>query len=69
MLRMFVLFLLSAFFFAAGIAHFAATDGFAAIVPPALPFKREIVWVTGAMEIPISKVSGPSAYVIARSVR
>lgn len=42
---------LALFFFAAGIIHFTATEAFAAIVPPPLPLKREIVWLTGAMEI------------------
>ena len=39
------------FFLLAGIAHFTQTDQFAAIVPPALPFKHAIVQITGAMEI------------------
>ncbi|MGB6231563.1 MAG: DoxX family protein, partial [Litorimonas sp.] len=43
--------LLAAFFALAGTAHFLLTDQFAAIVPPPLPFKREIVLLTGAMEI------------------
>lgn len=42
---------LALFFLVAGIAHFTATDSFAAIVPPPLPFKRQIVQLTGAMEL------------------
>lgn len=43
--------LLALFFLAAGIAHFAQTDAFAAIVPPPIPMKRAVVQITGAMEI------------------
>ncbi|MGJ8558751.1 MAG: DoxX family protein [Litorimonas sp.] len=43
--------LLAAFFLLAGITHFTQTDSFAAIVPPALPFKHLIVQITGAMEL------------------
>lgn len=43
--------LLALFFFSAGIMHFVHDDSFAAIVPPLLPFKYLIVWVTGLMEI------------------
>lgn len=42
---------LALFFLLAGIAHFTATEAFAAIVPPPLPFKPAIVRLTGAMEI------------------
>jgi len=42
---------LALFFLLAGFAHFTATDSFAAIVPPPLPFKPEIVQLTGAMEL------------------
>ena len=50
MIRTAICVLLAFFFGFAGWAHFAQTDAFAAIVPPPLPFKREIVWLTGAME-------------------
>ncbi len=43
--------LLAVFFFAAGILHFVHDDSFAAIVPPFLPFKYPIVWMTGLMEL------------------
>lgn len=46
--------LLAAFFLAAGIAHFAATDVFARIVPPQLPAPHAIVRVTGAIEIALA---------------
>jgi len=43
--------LLAVFFFAAGVMHFVHDDSFAAIVPPLLPFKYLIVWITGVMEL------------------
>ncbi|MEP1229178.1 MAG: hypothetical protein ABJG88_00735 [Litorimonas sp.] len=43
--------LLAVFFFVAGITHFTQDDSFAAIVPPLLPFKYEIVWITGGLEL------------------
>lgn len=43
--------LLAVFFFAAGLMHFIHDDSFAVIVPPILPFKYEIVWLTGLMEL------------------
>jgi len=39
------------FFILAGVLHFTRDDGFAAIVPPLLPFPYLIVWVTGIIEI------------------
>jgi uncharacterized membrane protein len=42
---------LALFFALAGVAHFALVDRFAAIVPPALPFKPIIVQLTGVMEL------------------
>ncbi len=51
MFRPIICWLLALFFLLAGLAHFTATDSFAAIVPPPLPFKRQIVQLTGAMEL------------------
>lgn len=51
MFKTIICWLLAAFFFLAGITHFTQTDSFAAIVPPALPFKHLIVQITGAMEL------------------
>jgi uncharacterized membrane protein len=42
---------LGAFFVAAGTLHFVKTDAYAAIVPDALPRKREIVYASGVAEI------------------
>jgi uncharacterized membrane protein len=38
-------------FFIGGIAHFAATDLEARIVPPYLPGPRVVVWVSGVFEL------------------
>ena len=46
-----VVYLLAAFFALAGVMHFVQVESFVAIVPPLLPFKHLIVWVTGLMEI------------------
>jgi uncharacterized membrane protein len=51
MIRTLTCWALALFFLLAGIAHFTQTAAFAAIVPPLLPFKSAIVWITGAMEI------------------
>lgn len=51
MIRTVICWALAAFFLFAGFAHFTQVDAFAAIVPPPLPFKRQIVLLTGAMEI------------------
>lgn len=42
---------LSVFFTIGGILHFAFDGAFAHIVPPALPFPVQIVWITGIMEL------------------
>lgn len=51
MFRPIICWLLALLFLLAGLAHFTATDSFAAIVPPPLPFKHQIVQLTGAMEL------------------
>ena len=38
-------------FFFGGIGHFVFTDAFTSIVPPYVPFPREIVLATGVCEI------------------
>ncbi|MGK9044613.1 hypothetical protein [Mammaliicoccus vitulinus] len=35
----------------AGVMHFVRSEGFEAIVPSYLPFKKAIIWITGVMEI------------------
>lgn len=39
------------FFVVGGIGHFVAVDFFVAIVPPYIPFPREVVWVSGVIEL------------------
>jgi uncharacterized membrane protein len=43
--------LLALFFIGGGIAHFMYTDDFASIVPPWMPYPRETVLATGALEL------------------
>lgn len=43
--------MLAAFFVGAGTLHFLKPDGYEAVVPPGLPYLREIVWISGAAEI------------------
>ncbi len=43
--------MLATFFVGAGTLHFLKPDGYEAVVPPALPYPREIVWTSGAAEI------------------
>lgn len=43
--------LLAVFFLAAGLLHVVATPEFMKIVPPPVPLKREVVWLTGLLEI------------------
>ena len=39
------------FFLVAGVGHFTSTDFFVKIMPPYLPFHRELVYVSGVFEI------------------
>lgn len=43
--------LVVAWFLLGGIGHFALTTTFVSIVPPYIPFAREIVYATGVLEI------------------
>jgi len=45
--RVFVMF----WFVVGGAAHFVLTDMFTSIVPPYIPFPREIVYLTGVLEV------------------
>lgn len=42
---------LAAFFVAAGANHFVFTDFYISIIPPYLPYPRELVWISGVAEI------------------
>jgi uncharacterized membrane protein len=42
---------LAALFLAAGIGHFRSTDFFVRIMPPYLPYHRELVLISGAFEV------------------
>lgn len=44
-------FLLAALFLVAGVGHFRSPEPFMAIMPPQLPFPRELVLISGACEI------------------
>jgi len=39
------------FFILAGIGHFVATRYYMKIMPPSLPFPRELVWLSGVFEV------------------
>ncbi len=41
---------LAALFIGSGILHFAASDGFVRLMPPALPYPLELVYLSGAIE-------------------
>jgi uncharacterized membrane protein len=49
--RKIALLLLSAFFVAAGVNHFLSPDFYAAIMPPYLPWHRELVALSGVCEL------------------
>lgn len=34
-----------------GVLHFVAVDAFAQIIPPAFPYPRALVWISGVFEI------------------
>lgn len=39
------------FFLIGGVGHFVATDFFVHIVPPYIPYPREVVWLSGVAEL------------------
>ncbi len=41
----------AAIFLVAGIGHFAATDFFMKVMPPEIPYHRELVLISGAIEV------------------
>jgi uncharacterized membrane protein len=43
--------LVCAFFLIGGRAHFTSTDFFVSIMPPFVPFPREVVYFTGVLEL------------------
>jgi uncharacterized membrane protein len=42
---------LATFMIVLGVLHFVATDAFAQIVPPQLPWPHALVWISGVFEI------------------
>ena len=50
-LRLVLRLILTVFYVLAGWLHLRAPDGFAAIVPPLIPFAREVVLATGVCEL------------------
>ena len=51
LLRRIFRYLLAAFFVIAGVLHFTNTDFYLRIMPPYLPWHRELVWLSGVFEI------------------
>ena len=43
--------LFAGLFIVAGVGHFVSTDFFVKIMPPSLPYHRELVWLSGAIEV------------------
>ena len=50
-MKLFFLFLMSAFFIAAGITHFLKPGAFLGIMPKFLPYPLQLVYISGACEI------------------
>jgi uncharacterized membrane protein len=46
-----LLYLMAAFYIAAGVNHFLSPDFYVAIMPPYLPWHRELVYLSGIAEI------------------
>ena len=63
-LRLILRLLLVAIYVGAGALHLGAPDGFLAIMPPGIPFPRDVVLLTGACEM-----SGALGLIIPRTRR
>ncbi|WP_173917836.1 hypothetical protein [Halobacillus sp. Marseille-Q1614] len=49
-IKTFALYVFAASFFLAGVTHFIYEEGFAAMIPPFVPMRLEIVYITGIIE-------------------
>ena len=49
--KLVTIYFMSAFYIFAGIKHFSNVDWFMKIMPPYLPFHKELVYLSGALEI------------------
>ncbi|HVE16368.1 MAG TPA: DoxX family membrane protein [Chthoniobacterales bacterium] len=50
-MRLFLRIALAVFFIAAGVNHFRVPEMYLGIMPPMLPWPRELVWISGVAEI------------------
>ncbi|MBP9885038.1 MAG: DoxX family protein [Leptospiraceae bacterium] len=50
-IKIVLLYLMAVFYMTAGIAHFTKTKFFVRIVPPFLPWKKALVYISGVAEI------------------
>jgi uncharacterized membrane protein len=60
MLKTLSLLLMAVLYFLAGINHFIHPGSYIKIMPPWLPFHKELVWVSGALEIGLALLLLPT---------